>query len=200
MWSRRSLRQRQTASASSCPASSAAVMGCRRRISIPPWRRPCSTNWPSRTRGTASPSASTTTSLIPAFHSIRNGRSSPTTLCARSSTVWAPTALWAPTRTASRSSPKTRVSTRRAISSTIRTNRARRRSRICVSGLARSDAPYLVGSANFVGCHQFHFLQRQDIVRLAAPARRFSSTRPTGPIPFGISCHAPCRNRSSRRS
>src|ERR1019366_6474900 len=34
-------------------------------------------------------------------------------------------------------------------------------------------APYLVGSANFVGCHQFHFLWRQDMLRLAATGATF---------------------------
>jgi pyruvate-ferredoxin/flavodoxin oxidoreductase len=34
-------------------------------------------------------------------------------------------------------------------------------------------APYLIGSANFVGCHQFHFLEREDILRLAAPGATF---------------------------
>jgi pyruvate-ferredoxin/flavodoxin oxidoreductase len=30
-------------------------------------------------------------------------------------------------------------------------------------------SPYLIDRANFIGCHQFHFLQRQDLLRLAAP-------------------------------
>jgi len=42
-------------------------------------------------------------------------------------------------------------------------------------------SPYLVGSANFVGCHQFHFLQRQDILRLAAPGATFLLNCPWGP-------------------
>jgi pyruvate-ferredoxin/flavodoxin oxidoreductase len=30
-------------------------------------------------------------------------------------------------------------------------------------------SPYLIDRANFIGCHQFHFLQRQDLLHLAAP-------------------------------
>ncbi len=41
-------------------------------------------------------------------------------------------------------------------------------------------APYLVDSANFVGCHQFHFLQRQDILRLAANGATFLLNSPWG--------------------
>ena len=41
-------------------------------------------------------------------------------------------------------------------------------------------SPYLIGSANFVGCHQFHFLQRQDVLRLAAPGATFLLNSPYG--------------------
>src|SRR5208282_5308417 len=42
-------------------------------------------------------------------------------------------------------------------------------------------APYLVSAANFVGCHQFHFLQRQDMLRLAAPGATFLLNSSYGP-------------------
>jgi pyruvate-ferredoxin/flavodoxin oxidoreductase len=42
-------------------------------------------------------------------------------------------------------------------------------------------APYLVASANFVGCHQFHFLERQDLLRLAATGATFLLNSPYGP-------------------
>jgi pyruvate-ferredoxin/flavodoxin oxidoreductase len=42
-------------------------------------------------------------------------------------------------------------------------------------------SPYLVDSANFVACHQFHFLQRQDILRLAATGATFLLNSPFGP-------------------
>jgi pyruvate-ferredoxin/flavodoxin oxidoreductase len=58
--------------------------------------------------------------------------------CVRFSSAWVPTARSAPTRTASKSSPRTRRCMRRAISSTIRTSRAPRRSPICASGAGRS--------------------------------------------------------------
>jgi pyruvate-ferredoxin/flavodoxin oxidoreductase len=41
-------------------------------------------------------------------------------------------------------------------------------------------SPYLISAANFVGCHQFHFLQRQDILRLAAPGATFLLNSPYG--------------------
>ncbi len=42
-------------------------------------------------------------------------------------------------------------------------------------------APYLIRSANFVACHQFHFLKRQDILRLAKTGATFLLNSPYGP-------------------
>jgi len=42
-------------------------------------------------------------------------------------------------------------------------------------------SPYLIHSANFIGCHQFHFLARQDVLRLAAPGATFLLNSPYGP-------------------
>ena len=42
-------------------------------------------------------------------------------------------------------------------------------------------APYLIRTANFVGCHQFNFLERQDMLRLAAPGATFLLNAPYGP-------------------
>jgi pyruvate-ferredoxin/flavodoxin oxidoreductase len=42
-------------------------------------------------------------------------------------------------------------------------------------------SPYLISSANFVGCHQFNFLERQDILRVAAPGATFLLNSPYGP-------------------
>ena len=42
-------------------------------------------------------------------------------------------------------------------------------------------SPYLIGAANFIGCHQFHFLQRQDILRLAVNGATFLLNCPYGP-------------------
>lgn len=42
-------------------------------------------------------------------------------------------------------------------------------------------APYLIRSAGFVGCHQFHFLQKIDVLRLAAPGGTFLLNSPYGP-------------------
>ena len=41
-------------------------------------------------------------------------------------------------------------------------------------------APYLIGSAGFVACHQFGFLERQDVLRLAAPGAVFLLNSPFG--------------------
>ena len=43
------------------------------------------------------------------------------------------------------------------------------------------QAPYLIGSAGFVGCHQFHFLERQDVLGLAATGATFLLNSPYGP-------------------
>ena len=42
-------------------------------------------------------------------------------------------------------------------------------------------APYLIRSANFVACHQFHFLMKTDVLRLAAPGATFLLNSPYGP-------------------
>ena len=42
-------------------------------------------------------------------------------------------------------------------------------------------APYLISAANFVGCHQFHFLERQDMLHLAVPGATFLLNSPYGP-------------------
>ncbi|MBK7897690.1 MAG: pyruvate:ferredoxin (flavodoxin) oxidoreductase [Anaerolineaceae bacterium] len=42
-------------------------------------------------------------------------------------------------------------------------------------------APYLIESASFVGVHQFNFLERYDVLRLAAPGATFLLNSPYGP-------------------
>ena len=42
-------------------------------------------------------------------------------------------------------------------------------------------APYLIQSANFVACHQPTFLERYDVLRLAAPGATFLLNSPYGP-------------------
>jgi pyruvate-ferredoxin/flavodoxin oxidoreductase len=42
-------------------------------------------------------------------------------------------------------------------------------------------APYLIRSANFVACHQFNFLERLDVLRLAAPGATFLLNCSYGP-------------------
>jgi pyruvate-ferredoxin/flavodoxin oxidoreductase len=42
-------------------------------------------------------------------------------------------------------------------------------------------APYLIASASFLACHQFHFLLQTDVLRLAAPGATFLLNSPHGP-------------------
>ncbi len=42
-------------------------------------------------------------------------------------------------------------------------------------------SPFLIRSANFVGCHQFHFLERQGILEVAAAGATFLLNSPHGP-------------------
>jgi pyruvate-ferredoxin/flavodoxin oxidoreductase len=42
-------------------------------------------------------------------------------------------------------------------------------------------SPYLINSANFLACHQFHFLERQDVLRLAGAGATFLLNSPHGP-------------------
>ncbi len=42
-------------------------------------------------------------------------------------------------------------------------------------------APYLIGSAGFIACHQFHFLERLDVLKLAAERAIFLLNSPHGP-------------------
>jgi pyruvate-ferredoxin/flavodoxin oxidoreductase len=42
-------------------------------------------------------------------------------------------------------------------------------------------APYLIQQASFIGCHQFQFIERQDVLRLAAPGATVLLNAPYGP-------------------
>lgn len=42
-------------------------------------------------------------------------------------------------------------------------------------------APYLIRSANFVACHQFHFMMKTDVLKVAAPGATFLLNSPYGP-------------------
>ena len=42
-------------------------------------------------------------------------------------------------------------------------------------------SPYLIGSANFVACHQFNFLEKLDVLRPAVPGGTFLLNSPFGP-------------------
>ena len=72
---------------------------------------------------------------------------------------------------------------------------------VTVSHLRVSPRPirstYLIGQgqATFVACHQFHFLDRMDVLGRAAPGPPSCSTAPGRPTRSG----ATCPTRSSRR-
>ncbi len=43
------------------------------------------------------------------------------------------------------------------------------------------DSTYLIDRANFVACHQFHFLERIDVLKVAEPGATFLLNSPYGP-------------------
>ena len=92
------------------------------------------------------------------------------------------------------------ASTRRAISFTIPINRAPRPSRICASGREPIQAPYLIAEASFVACHQFSFLERQDMLRLAAPGATFLLNAPYDADEVWDHLPRPVQQRSSTKS
>ena len=119
---------------------------------------------------------------------------------ARSSTASAPTARSAPTRTASRSSPRMPgciaqgyfvYDSHKSGAQTISHLRF---------GREPIHAPYLITRASFVACHQFDFLERHDVLRLAAPGATFLLNAPMVRTRCGIGCRARCSSRSSTRS
>ena len=74
---------------------------------------------------------------------------------------------------------------RKAILSTIRISPGAQTVSHLRFGPRPIHSPYLIDSANFVGCHQFHFLQRLDVLRLAAPGATFLLNSPYGPAKYG---------------
>ena len=58
-------------------------------------------------------------------------------------------------------------------------------------------APYLIAEAGFVACHQAGFLERQDVLRLAAPGGVFLLNTPTDPTRSSMTCRGRCSVRSS---
>ena len=100
---------------------------------------------------------------------------------APSSTAWARTARWAPTRTRSRSSARTTglfaqgyfvYDSHKSGAQTISHLRF---------GPEPIHAPYLITRAGFVACHKFDFLERLDVLRVAAPGATFLLNAPYGP-------------------
>ena len=54
-------------------------------------------------------------------------------------------------------------------------------------------APYLIGEADFVACHQFGFLERFSMLDSRARARPSCSTAHSGPTTSGTTCRARSR-------
>ena len=63
----------------------------------------------------------------------------------------------------------------------FRINRALRPFRICASVRGPSTRPTSFSAANFVACHKFDFVERIDVLRLAAPGATFLLNSPYGP-------------------
>ena len=55
-------------------------------------------------------------------------------------------------------------------------------------------APYLIQRASFVACHSFSFVDRIDVLRLAAPGATFLLNSPYGPMKCGTISPTPCRS------
>ena len=76
--------------------------------------------------------------------------------------------------------------------------RRRRRFRTCASDRRRFRA-VPVSRASFVGCHQFNFLDRYDVLRVGGAGRRVPAERAVRTRRrSGTSCRSRSRNRSSR--
>jgi len=58
------------------------------------------------------------------------------------------------------------------------------------------DSPYLIQSASFIGCHQFNFIEKVDVLESARPGATFLLNSPFGPTKSGISCHGVCKKPS----
>ena len=58
---------------------------------------------------------------------------------------------------------------------------------------------YLVHKANFVACHQFHFLERIDVLSMAVPGATFLLNSPFGPDEVWDHLRPKSRSRSSRK-
>ena len=62
-------------------------------------------------------------------------------------------------------------------------------------------SPYLIKQASFVGCHQFLFLDRYDVLAYAAPGAVAADQQPLRRRRgLGRSCRGRCRTASSRRA
>ena len=151
-----------------CPWQSGGATGFPPRNSRRRWSRRCSTSLASGSRSGASPSASTTMSATPASPTIPISTSRLKASPARCSSAWVPTARSAPTRTRSRSWARNRRSTPRVTSSTIPRNRGSRTISHLRFGPEPIKSPYLIPHANFIGCHQFNFLNEIDVLGHAA--------------------------------
>ena len=101
--------------------------------------------------------------------------------CAPCSMALVPTARSAPTRTASRSSPRTPGCMRRAISFMNSHKSGAQTVSHLRFGPRPIRSPYLINSANFVGCHQFHFLESAGRAAARGTGGNFSAQQPLWP-------------------
>ena len=173
--SRRTSRSRCTSR-----ASSAAATACRPRSSRRRWSRPSSTSW----RRTAPKNHFTVGIVDDVTHTLAR-RTTPDFDIEPDDVVRARVLRPGGRRHGRREQELDqdhrrgdRPTTPRATSSTTRRSRARSPSRTCASARGRSAPRYLIRTANFVACHQFAFLEKFDVLEIAAPGRDVPAQRP----------------------
>ena len=177
-WSRRWPRRTPTESDRSCRESPAGATGCPRRSSLPRWLPACSPNSPASSRGGGSPIgidddvSGTSVDYDPSFdiespdtvRAIFFGLGSDGTVSANKNTIkilGSEEGLHAQAYFVydSKKSGSQTESHLRFGPDPIR-------------------APYLVTGANFVGCHQFRFLEKVDVLGRAGPGRDAAAELP----------------------
>ena len=171
-------------------SSSAAATACRPRSSRRRWLAACSTSWRGRRRATTSPSASSTTSATRRSSGTATLDIEPDDV---SRSVFfglgADGTVGANKNSIKIIGDATTEASRRATSSTTRRSPARSPSRTCASARRRSGRPYLIRQAGFVGCHQFGFLDRYDVLDARRARRGAARQQPVRPgRRSGISC------------
>ena len=180
--------------------SSAAATACRPRSSTPAMVTACSTSCPGRRRATTSPSASWTTSRTPRWRADRDLDIEPDDRVAQR-LLRAGRGRHGRRQQELDQDHRRRDAGLRAGLLRLRLEEVGRD-----HGLAPAFRPapirsaYLVRQAGFVGCHQFGFLDRYDVLDAAAPGAVLLLNAPYGPTRSGTGCRATCRQQHRRQA